>query len=381
LTVINEEISPESDSGAMALLGYDPLRFYTGRGALEALGLGFLASGDNGVGFRVNLASYDEQRQRLDRRTARDLAEDEQQQLVAEVNAGVRLDGFTGVAFSFAGFARHRGIVCFQSRTLPLSAEISNTDPGFRKAGPFGIANRQFEPKPLDCLPLDGTEGAVNTARLVNQFVRESAEILRRSEVNARRRAGGKLPANILLFRDAGQQQPDLQSFAQRVGRSISFYGQIPAEHGLCRLIGGRWTESQVRAGQSEEQYYDELASMLLADDAGVVFAHVKGPDEPGHDNRPEAKVQAIERIDAVLIRRLYEGLAPDDVLVATSDHATPCELGIHAADRVPAVVYSRQVPADTTAAFCEREAARGGLPLQRAVELMPFLQGLPARP
>jgi len=379
LRIINEEISPESDSGAMALLGYDPLRYYTGRGALEALGLGFLEIGDNGVGFRVNFASYDEEKGRLDRRTSRDLSDPELQQLVAEVNAGIagiRLDGFDDVDWSFIGFARHRGIICFKSATLPLSANVSNTDPGFRKVGVFGIANRQFEPRPLDCLPEDGTPGAANTARLVNQFVRESSAILRRSAVNARRKAEGKLPANILLFRDAGQQAPDLETFPQRMGRSISFYGQIPAEHGLCRLIGGRWTESHVREGQAEEDYYRELAPVLLADDADVVFAHIKGADEPGHDNRPDEKVQAIERIDDGLIRRLYEGLGPDDVLVVTSDHATPCELGIHAADKVPVVVYSNRVPADGTERFCEREAtARGALPLSRAVELMPYLK------
>lgn len=375
MTIINEEISPESDSGAMALLGYDPLRYYTGRGALEALGLGFLAVGENGVGFRVNFASYDEARGKLDRRTSRDLSDPELQQLVAEVNAGIRLDGFDDVTYSFIGFARHRGIVCFKSPTLPLSAEVSNTDPGFRRVGAFGIAKRQFEPKPLECLPEDGSPGAANTARLVNQFVRESAAILRRSEVNARRKAEGKLPANILLFRDAGQQAPDLETFPQRMGRSISFYGQIPAEHGLCRLIGGRWTESHVREGQPEEEYYRELAPALLADSADVVFAHIKGPDEPGHDNRPDEKVRAIERIDRELVRRIHEGLGPDDVLVVTSDHATPCELGIHAADRVPAVVYSRHVPADATETFGEREAARGGLPLSHAVELMPYLK------
>jgi 2,3-bisphosphoglycerate-independent phosphoglycerate mutase len=375
--VIDDVISPESDSGAMALLGYDPLIHYTGRGGLEALGLGFLAPGDNAVGFRVNFASYDHTRQRLDRRTARDLGGAELQQLVAEVQSGIRLDDWGGVTFRLVGFARHRGIVCCHASDLPLSANVSNTDPGFRKVGAFGIAARDFVPCPLACEPLDGTAAAANTARLVNQIVAESSAILGRSEVNARRQAAGQLPANILLFRDAGQQAPDLESFPRRMGRAISFYGQIPAERGLCGLIGGRWTTSEVGEGQSEEDYYRELAPALLADDAGVVFAHVKGPDEPGHDRLPEAKVQAIERIDEGLLRRLYEGRGPDDLLVVTSDHATPCELGIHAADRVPALVCGRGVPANGAAGFSEREAARGGLPLRRAVELMPYLKRL----
>src|SRR5437870_818 len=39
--VIGPEIPPESDSGAMALLGYDPVVHYTGRGPLEGLGMDF----------------------------------------------------------------------------------------------------------------------------------------------------------------------------------------------------------------------------------------------------------------------------------------------------------------------------------------------------
>src|SRR5947209_5654490 len=52
--VIGDEITPESDSGAMALLGYDPLVHYTGRGPLEGLGTGFWDGSGSSVAFRIN---------------------------------------------------------------------------------------------------------------------------------------------------------------------------------------------------------------------------------------------------------------------------------------------------------------------------------------
>ena len=58
ITVIDKNICPESDSGAMALLSYDPLLYYPGRGTLEGLGTGFITKGYSYAAFRVNFASY-----------------------------------------------------------------------------------------------------------------------------------------------------------------------------------------------------------------------------------------------------------------------------------------------------------------------------------
>ena len=124
--VIGPSIAPESDSAAMALLGYDPLRHYTGRGALEGLGMGFLDPADRCgcVCFRINFASYDEARARLDRRTARDLSPEEQVELVAELRAGVTLPDHPHVTFELIGFGRHRGILCFRSADRALSGNV-----------------------------------------------------------------------------------------------------------------------------------------------------------------------------------------------------------------------------------------------------------------
>ncbi|MDR3637960.1 MAG: CMP-5'-phosphonoformate--3-phosphoglycerate phosphonoformyl transferase [Isosphaeraceae bacterium] len=377
LTVIDDKICPESDSGIMALLGYDPLRYYTGRGALEALGLGFMEPGDNAVGFRINFASYNADDGTLDRRTARDLSYDEQQQLVAEIREARPLRDFPGLSYAILGFGRHRGIVCFKSATFPLGANVTNTDPGFRKVGPFGVPNDKFEPKPQECLPLDDAEGSAMTAKVVNRFVRETAEVLARSDVNSQRRRRGARPANLLLFRDAGAQMPSLRSFSERYGRTLSLYGQVPAEHGLCKLVGGKWNESRLGPGEDEDDYYQRLVTAVRRDPSDVVVIHIKGADEPGHDGLPHEKVRAIERFDHVFLRRLLEVGEEDAVYVITGDHTTPCELGIHSADPVPTLVSARALAADGTRTFCEREAARGGLEVSRAADLLPHLERL----
>lgn len=372
ITVIRPDIPPESDSGAMALLGYDPLRHYTGRGPLEGLGMGFWDPDGWSTAFRINFASWNPENGRLDRRTSRDLRDDELAALVGEVADGVRLD--PEVRMRITGFGRHRGIMSLTSRTLRLSGRVSNTDPGFRGVAGFGVPVAEPASTPLPCEPLEDTEEAARTARLVNEFVAQSAEILQRSDVNRRRRRAGRLPANLILVRDGGDSLPRMAAFRERTGRSLSMYGQVPAERGLAGLIGASFTVAKAATGQPDPDFFADLLPALLGDPADVIFVHLKGPDEPGHDGRPADKVRAVTDIDAAFVGPLRDAVGADDVVVVTCDHATPCELGIHAPDRVPLVVAGGGVKPDGVGEFGERSCAAGGLPLDRAADLLPWL-------
>ena len=376
VTVIDDVVAPESDSGAMALLGYDPLVYYTGRGPLEGLGMGFWDASQSCVAFRINFGSCDRASGRLDRRTARDLADDELQALAREVRAEVTLADFPGVSYELVAFGRHRGILCLKSSDRELSGNVSNTDPGFRKLRGFGVPNHDFRPEPAPCVPLEDGEAAALTARVVNAFVAESSGVLERSDVNAARVEAGRLPANVILFRDGGHELPELGDFSGLTGRTLALYGQVPAERGLCRLIGGRFVETRPHDGQSDEAFYRETAFRAAADPADVVLVHLKGADEPGHDDQPLEKARAIEAIDDGFVGALVEAAGAQDTVVVTGDHATPCGLGIHVPDPVPTAVAGPRVPRDESVGFSEAEAARGALPVERAAELLPYLIG-----
>ena len=376
LTVIENDICPESDSGAMALLSYDPLIHYTGRGPLEGLGTGFIAPGDNAVAFRINFASFNGESGRLDRRTARDVSDDELQPLAQALRDQVTLDGIDDVGFDLMAFGRHRGIICFHSTGRPLGGNVSNTDPGFVRVGAFGVPVGDHAHRPLECEPGDDTDGARNTATVINAFVAESSRVLDAHEVNRRRRAGGKLPANVLLFRDGGDPPGRFPAFADRFHRKLSFYGQIPAEKGLMTLLDGQFTYCRKGEDEVETEYLEALAHTVSQESREVVFVHLKGPDEPGHDGAPGDKTDAIERIDRHFLAPLVAALEDDDTCIVTSDHATPCDLRIHSSDPVPAVVCGPAFEADSATSFGEVHAAAGGLPIKRAVDLLPYVIG-----
>lgn len=371
VSVVDRGICPGSDVGLMALLGANPARHYPGRGALEALGLGLLTWRDSAVAFRIDLASLGGPRGEIQRRTARDLSHKELDALVRAIREDRPLGDDLGVDLSIVAYGRRSAVVCLRSRGRALSAEISGTDPAMIRRGPFSVAIDGHGDRPAICLPLDDTPAAELTADVVNRFIDRAREILCDHDVNVARRLRGAPVINHLLIRDPGRGVPDLVPFEARYGRGLTLFGQSPAEKGLCRLFGGVFRDARQGDGCSDEDYYGDLAEAAAEDPAEVVVVHLEGPDEPGHDGEPLEKARAIERIDRHFFGPLLARMMEDDIVIVTSDHATPCEVGAHTADRVPVLVAGGAVFPDGTKRFCEREAGEGGLPVTRAPDLL----------
>ena len=189
VVTVGPGIAPESDIAVFAILGYDPTEEHPGRGVVEAIGIDLpFESGD--LAYRINFATA-AWPEIVDRRVGRDLTSDEAAALADEVNRSLRLPDAT---FELRATVEHRGVLVIRSAEGALSANVSNTDPAYRKEGPLGVALERFEPRVASCVPLDGSREAARAAELTNLFVKRSAEILDASEVNRRRRAAGSMP-------------------------------------------------------------------------------------------------------------------------------------------------------------------------------------------
>jgi 2,3-bisphosphoglycerate-independent phosphoglycerate mutase len=376
ITIINDTICPESDNGTMALLSYDPLQFYTGRGPLEGLGADFIKLEDvNSISLRVNFASYNPAKSELDRRTSRDLSDEELQSLTQELRDKIRLDEFEDVEFKIISFAHHRGIVSFTSKKHGMSGNISNTDPGYEKVGVFGVPRNQKFHSPLQCIPLDDSYESSFSASVINAFIDESHKILSESIVNKKRIEEGKLPANMLLARDGGSNPQRLESFEDKFGKTVSIYGQIPAERGLALLINGKFAYVKMPEYQEEKAFLTETARLIVQDHNDVVCIHImKSADEAGHSGDPHAKRESIERFDRYFLGELLSLGNPNDTYIVTCDHATPCELKIHSVDKVPVLISGPNIHPDTTQKFGESLAKHGELSISKAIELLSYV-------
>ncbi|HET7874823.1 MAG TPA: 2,3-bisphosphoglycerate-independent phosphoglycerate mutase [Methylomirabilota bacterium] len=324
-------ITPGSGPGHLGLFGYDPLRFPVGRGVLEALGIDFeLKPGD--VAARGNFCTVDAQGRITDRRAGRIPTE-----TCVRLVEGLRTIRLEGVECLVEPVREHRFVLVL--RGAGLSGRLSESDPQALGVAPLEV--RALVPE------------AERTARLVNRFVEAARPLLKDSA-----------PANMLLLRGF-DQQPDLPLFPELFGLRAAAIAAYPMYRGLARLVG----MDVLRTGQS---FADEIATLRGRwRDYDFFFLHYKDTDKAGEDGDFDAKVQALQRFDALLPEIL--ALKPD-VLAVSGDHATPSILKAHGWQPVPALISSPYCGADQVSRFTERDCAAGSLGVLPAQDLMPLL-------
>jgi len=369
VVTVGEGIAPESDIAVFAILGYDPREEHPGRGIVEAVGVGMDFT-DGDLAYRVNFATADWPRI-LDRRVGRDLSSDEARALATEVNGKLQLPNAT---FELRATVEHRGALVIRSTGGPLSAEVSNTDPAYRKEGSLGVALETFEPVVATCEPLEDTEDARRAAELTNAFVEGSHRILEASEVNGARRAAGKLPANVILTRDGGDHRPRLQPIKERFGPEWGCFVEMPVERGIAVLLGMTPVDAPRLLSEGDYVRWAELAAEALGG-FDALYVHIKGPDVPAHDGRAEDKRDVISLIDRAFFGEVLPRLDLRRTLVAvTADHSTSSVRKAHTAEPVPLVVAGAGVQPDGSESFGERAAAEGSIGRLRGTDIVPLL-------
>ncbi len=292
-------IAPESDIAVISLLGYDAHKFYTGRGPLEAFAEG-LSINDGDLALRVNFATAAEDGKTIkDRRVGRDLSFDEAALLAKELNSKVTLSGGT---FEFKNTIGHRGVLVIRGMRSKLSGWITNSDPAYDRQGVFGIAKEKFENFVAESHPMPGFENspeAKESALLLNEFTQKSHRVLTDSAVNKKRVSEGKLPANMILSRDAGDALPKFPKIYNLHNIKFGSFVQMPVEKGIALLTGMEIIDVPSSTGHLDVDYavWAKIAIDSLKKYDGI-YVHIKGPDEPAHDGDFNKKKEIIEAID-----------------------------------------------------------------------------------
>ena len=353
VVTVGRGISPESDIAVFNMLGYSFDKGYPGRGVVESIGAG-IDFKDGDLALRANFATAVDGKI-TDRRAGRDMTASDAKALQEELK-GVSLPG---ADFDFRSTIGHRAVLVIRADE-PLSAEVSNTDPGYVRMKGFGAAREAKEVEAIQsCKPLRATKASKKAAALVNSFSKQAMKILDEASVNRARKRNGKKAANMLLFRDAGSFVPRLRSFEETHGYKGVALVEMPAEVGIAILLKlkmVRVSDPADLAGKAE-QFRRELR------DGTVVYAHIKGPDEFGHDGDAEGKRANIETIDRDFFGPIRQVLPEGPTLAVSCDHATPCVLKMHSADAVPLLITGQKGRKQARSCrFTERDSKQGSL-------------------
>ncbi len=353
---------PESDAAVLSILGYNPEFYYTGRGPLEALGVGVTIKEGYEVVFRGNFATIDVNTwDIIDRRVGRSLKSSEARELAKSIDNMPLLD--TGYARVYHTIG-HRLVVVIGDKSHKLAADVDNTDPAYVRRGLLSVAVKTPSMKVRKCVPLKNTAEAKRACELVNEFTKKAIEILSTHPLNEYRRKHNMLEANAVLLRDAGDKMPRLPSISEKYGVPFTIIAEMPVEKGIGRAAGMNVFELSFTENTSVEEKYEEMAraTINVLERGEAVYVHIKGPDEPGHDKDFKKKVKSIETIDRVFVKKVLEYCGTKCFWIITSDHATPYSIGAHTDDPVPVAISGPGISSDGINRFTEKNCKRGSL-------------------
>ncbi len=359
---IGKGIAPESDEAVISIIGYDPHRVYPGRGIIEAVGAGLSIREGYEVAFRANFATVDPNTRRLiDRRVRRSLSSEEARELAKALD-GMDLGLYEGYARVKATIG-HRAVVIIGSKTHKLSPYVSNSDPAYDRRGLISVAVKEFKPYIKPVKPLEDTIEAKITAELANKFTDKAIEILDKHPINIERRKKGLLPGNAILLRDAGASIPKVEKLPEKYGVPFAVLAEMPVEIGIGRLFGAETIVLEPPTGDPKHDYSVRLEKTLEAlRTHNIVYVHLKGPDEPGHDGDIELKKKRIEEIDEYFVKPFLDKMPSDTAILVTADHATPPSVRAHTDDPVPVAVMSPNLEPDNVKKYTEKECKKGSL-------------------
>lgn len=358
---IGRGIIPGSDTAHLALFGYDPKCYYSGRGVFEALGAGMrLEKGD--VAFRCNFATAEKKGGKLivkDRRAGR-ISSGEAKVLGKALN-GLVIDG---VKVVFKPTVEHRAALVLRGKGL--SWKISDADPHDAVGVPILVSK-----------PLDGSGEAKRTAEVLNKFVAKSFEILEKHPLNLKRKAAGLLPANLALPRGAGiYEKPPL--LKEMFGIRAACVAGGALYKGVAKFAGMdiAYVKGATGGLDTDVMAKGKAALALLKRGYDYIFIHVKGTDNCGHDGNFEEKKRMIEKIDG-MVGMLLKGCGKDAYIALTADHTTSCMKMRHSSEPTPFVLWGPGVRVDDVRKFDEFSCAKGGLGQFRGLAVMPMLLDL----
>lgn len=309
---------PGSDVANMDLLGYDPRKYYTGRGPIEALAMSVpMDSGD--VAYRCSLVSSDGTTM-IDN-SAGHISTDEARPLIELLDLKLGTDKrkfFPGV--------QYRHIMAEKGGSIDLQTIPPHDFVGQALAGRW-------------------PEGS--GAERLKQLMFDSLELLDDHPINTKRREEGKEPGNMIWLWGQGYA-PSLPNFLQTYGKVGGVITAVDVVRGLGRATGLKIIDVPGATGYIDTDYTAKANYALTAlDTLDFVYIHVESPDESGHEGNLDHKMQSIEDIDKKLLATLRAGMAKRGPyrLLIVPDHKTPISLRTHEEGPVPFLLFDSEKP------------------------------------
>jgi len=351
---VPDGFNPGSEIANLSIFGYDPIRYYTGRGPLEAASLGVPLS-DNDIAFRCNLITLKFQGDKIvmEDFSAGHIKNEEAREIIRDLNRKIgtkEIQFFPGVSY------RHLMVL---------------------KNGAAKFLNLEK----LELIPPHDIIGKEITAFLsqmkdpILTLMIQSQGLLKSHPVNFAREGKGLLPANSIWLWGQGRS-PRMITLKERFGMDGFVISAVHLIKGIGILAGLEVLEVPGITGYFDTNY-DGKAQYALKGlrEKDFVYVHVEAPDEAGHMGDLQLKIDAIEAFDQKIVGGILKGIKNFDryKILILPDHPTPLSVRTHTSDPVPYLIYSNELGNITGhgKTFDEVSAGLSGISFEKGFELI----------
>lgn len=326
---IPENMPAGSDVANLSIMGYNPTKYYSGRGSLEAASMGITLEKDE-IAFRCNLI-YEKDGAIADY-SAGHISSDEARGLIEAVDKELGNHG-----------KFHAG-VSYRHLLVMNKGEKAQCTP------PHDVIGQSVE----DCLPRG------EDAEMLIALIKASRPILEKHEINMKRKKDGKNIANLIWPWGQGKA-PNMPRFAELFGVSGSIISAVDLLKGIGKYAGLDTINVPGATGYLDTNFSGKAAYALKSlNTHDFVLVHVEAPDEAGHMGNIEAKIKAIEDFDEKVVGAMLNEVAGDYRIMVLPDHPTPISVRTHTREPVPFAIYSSTKSTDYVDRFDEAAAKEG---------------------
>lgn len=349
---IPDGMKPGSDTANLAVLGYNPEKYYTGRSPLEALSIG-VDMDDTDIALRCNIVTLSDDDRAYEEKIITDHSS-------GEISTGEAAELIEAVKRELQDeIYRYYVGTSYRHLTIWKNGTVKELTP------PHDILGKVIG----SYLPED---------EKLRTFMKRSYDILNNHPINIARAEKGLNKANSIWFWGAGTK-PALASFEKKYGKKGAMISAVDLLKGIA--VGTGMTNIIVEGadGTLETNYEGKARAAVKAvteDGFDYVYVHVEAPDEMGHQGSLNNKLKAIEYLDRRVIKPIYDKLTESGVdfrMLILPDHPTPIAVRTHTSDPVPYMMYDSVNKLNHDLKYNEKQAEETGRIFEKGYELMEY--------
>lgn len=318
---VPEGMPAGSDTANMAVFGYDPFVYYSGRSPFEAASMR-VAMLDTDITFRCNLVTVSEE-------------EPYEEKIMLDHSAGEITTAEAGELISALGeYLSTTAIKFYPGISYRHLMIWANGPYQWNLTPPHDILGKKvknYMPKGLN-------------SEVIEEMLKKSSQFLSQHDINKKRKAAGLNPANSIWIWGEGKK-PILSSFYEKYNLKGSVISAVDLIKGIGLCAGLDVVDVEGATGNINTNYIGKAKAALaeLAKGNDFVYIHVEAPDECGHRYEIENKYKAIEFIDNQIVKVIkdeMERIGEDYKMIILPDHPTPLALRTHTSEPVPFLIY-----------------------------------------